>query len=87
LPPDDAQRGRPPSEPTGRPDLTFNPLATGIGVFTAVAAPVAAVGLSLSGRMHTLVACGGVVLGLLSGLVAGLWLDHRDGRVWNGPQL
>lgn len=75
------------SDPTGRPDLTFNPLAAGIGVFTAVAAPVAAVGLSLSGHLHTLIACAGVVLGLLSGLAAGLWLDHRDGRVWNGPQL
>lgn len=75
------------SDPTGRPDLTFNPLATAIGVFTAVAAPVAAVGLSLSGSLHTPVAVGGVVLGLISGLAAGLWLDHRDGKVWNGPQL
>lgn len=75
------------SEPTGRPDLTFNPLATGIGVFTGVAAPVAAVGLSLTGQMQTLVAAAGVVLGLLSGLAAGLWLDRHDGVVWNGPQL
>jgi hypothetical protein len=75
------------SEPTGRPDLTFNPLAAGIGVFTAVAAPVSAVGLSLSGQPQTLVAAGGVVLGLLSGLAAGLWLKRRDGIVWNGPQL
>ena len=78
---------RGPSDPPGRPDLTFNPLAAGIGVFTAVAAPVAAVGLSLSGHLHTPVAAGGVVVGLLSGLAAGLWLDRRDGRVWNGPQL
>ncbi|HWF34689.1 MAG TPA: hypothetical protein VG295_04945 [Solirubrobacteraceae bacterium] len=74
-------------EPAGRPDLTFDPLATGIGVFTAVAAPVAAVGLSLSGQMQALIPGLGVVLGLLSGLLAGLWLDRRDGRVWNGPQL
>ena len=80
------RRGRA-GEPTGRADLTFNPLATGIGVFTAVAAPVAAVGLSLSGHLHMLVAGAGVVLGLLTGLAAGLWLDRRDGRVWNGPQL
>lgn len=80
-------RPRRASEPTARPDLTFNPLATGIGVFTAVAAPVAAVGLSLSGQLHNLVAGGGVVLGLVSGLAAGLWLDRRGGRVWNGPQL
>ncbi len=75
------------SEPTGSPDLTFNPVATGIGVFTAVAAPVAAVGLSLSGQLHSLITGAGVVLGLLSGLVTGLWLDRRDGRVWNGRQL
>jgi hypothetical protein len=83
---DGDRRGRA-SEPTGRPDLTFNPLATAIGVFTAVAAPVAAVGLSLSGRLHMLITGSGVVLGLLSGLAAGIWLDRRDGRVWNGPQL
>ena len=80
------RRGRA-TEPTGRPDLTFDPLATGIGVFTAVAAPVAAVGLSLSGHLHMLIAGAGVVLGLLMGLAAGLWLDRRGGRVWNGPQL
>jgi hypothetical protein len=80
-------RPRRASEPTGKSDLTFNPWATGIGVFTAVAAPVAAVGLSLSGGLHTPVALGGVALGVLSGLVVGLWLDRRGGRVWNGPQL
>jgi hypothetical protein len=80
------RRGRA-SEPTGRPDLTFNPLATGIGVFTAVAAPVAAVGLSLSGQLHMLITGAAVVLGLLTGLASGLWVQRRDGRVWNGPQL
>jgi hypothetical protein len=80
-------RPRRAEQPTGRPDLRFNPLATGVGVFTAVAAPVAAVGLSLSGRLHTVIAVGGVVLGLLVGLAAGIWVDRRDGRVWNGPQL
>jgi hypothetical protein len=80
-------RRGPAGEPTGRPDLTFNPLATGIGVFTAVATPIAAVGLSLSGQLHALLPGAGVVLGLLSGLAAGLWLDRRDGVVWDGPQL
>ncbi|MDQ6807170.1 MAG: hypothetical protein M3065_19940 [Actinomycetota bacterium] len=75
------------SDPSGRPDLTFNPLAGGIGVFTAVATPVAGYGLSLTGQLHTLVPAAGLVLGLLTGLAAGLWLDRRDGRVWNGPQL
>jgi hypothetical protein len=37
--------------------------------------------------MHALLPGLGVALGLLSGLAAGLWLDRRDGRVWNGPQL
>ena len=80
-------RPRRASEPTGRPDLTFNPVATGIGVFTAVTAPLAAVGLSLSGELHKVVTGAAVVLGLLSGLVAGLWIDRRGGRVWNGRQL
>jgi hypothetical protein len=75
------------ADPTGRPDLTFNPLAAGLGVFTAVAAPVVIIGLSLSGHMHSLVMGAGVVLGLLIGLATGLWLDRRGGKVWNGPQL
>lgn len=79
-------RATPAPEP-GRPDLTFNPLAAGVGVFTAVAAPLAAVGLSLSGGLHTPIAVAGVALGLISGLAAGLWVDRRGGRVWNGPQL
>lgn len=79
-------RGRA-EDPTGRPDLTFNPLAAGVGVFTAVAAPVVIVGISLSGHMHSLVMGAGVVLGLLSGLTTGLWLARRGGKVWNGPQL
>ncbi|MEA2198529.1 MAG: hypothetical protein QOJ25_2580 [Solirubrobacteraceae bacterium] len=74
-------------DPTGRPDLTFHPLAGGIGVFTAVAAPVTGYGLSLSGHMYGLVTGGGIVLGLLSGLAAGFWLDRRGGKVWTGPQL
>jgi hypothetical protein len=74
-------------DPTGRPDLTFNPLAAGLGVFTAIAAPVVIIGLSLSGHMHSLVMGAGIVLGLLLGLASGLWLDRRGGKVWNGPQL
>jgi hypothetical protein len=80
------RRGRA-GEPTGRADLTFDPVATGIGVFTGVAAPVVVVGLAVTGPMHALLPGLGVALGLLSGLAAGLWLDRRDGRVWNGPQL
>jgi hypothetical protein len=79
-------RGRA-EDPTGRPDLTFSPLAAGLGVFTAVAAPLVIIGLSLSGHMHSLVMGAGVVLGLLIGLATGLWLDRRGGKVWNGPQL
>lgn len=75
------------AEPAGRPDLTFNPVAAGVGVFTAVAAPVSAVGLSLSGHLHGLLTGGGIVLGLVTGLGAGLWLDRRGGKVWNGPRL
>jgi hypothetical protein len=77
----------PPRGPSSPPDLRFNPLATGIGVFAAVAIPIVVIGYTRSaGPNGTLIAIG-VIAGLLTGLIAGLWVAHRDGRVWRGPQL
>jgi nitrate/nitrite transporter NarK len=86
---DDGDRWRDPEPPlrgpSAPPDLRFNPLATAIGVFAAIAIPAVVVAYT---RQHqgTIIAIG-VVLGLLCGVLAGLWVASRDGRVWRGPQL
>jgi len=77
----------PPSGPSTPPDLRFNPLATGIGVFFAVAVPIVVVGYTRPAGVDLTIIAVGVVAGLLAGLVAGIWVDHRGGRVWRGPRL
>ena len=66
--------------PSAPQDLRFNPLATGIGVFTAVTIPVVVFGYTRAAGPNTTVIAIGVIVGLLAGLIAGLWVDHRDGR-------
>ena len=77
----------PPSGPSTPPDLRFNPLATGIGVFFAVTVPIVVVGYTRPAGVDLTIIAVGVVAGLLAGLVAGIWVDHRGGRVWRGPRL
>lgn len=77
----------PPTGPSAPPDTRFNPLATGIGVFTAVAIPIVVVGYTRPAGVSTTIIVAGVIIGLLAGLIAGLWVDHRGGRVWRGPRL
>jgi high-affinity Fe2+/Pb2+ permease len=71
----------PPSGPSTPPDLRFNPLATGIGVFAAVAIPIVVVGYTRASGPNTTMIWAGVIAGLLAGLVVGLWVSHRGGRV------
>ena len=77
----------PTSGPSAPQDLRFNPLATGIGVFSAVTIPVVVFGYTRAAGPNTTVIAVGVIVGLLAGLIAGLWVDHRDGQVWRGPRL
>jgi hypothetical protein len=77
----------PPRGPSAPPDTRFNPLATGIGVFAAVAIPIVVFGYTRAAGASTPIIGAGVIVGLVAGLLAGLWVDHRDGRVWKGPQL
>jgi hypothetical protein len=77
----------PPSGPSAPPDLRFNPLATGIGVFFGVAIPIFVIGYTRASGVDTTIIALGVIIGLIAGLIAGVWVDHRDGRVWRGPQL
>jgi hypothetical protein len=86
---DDRWRGiePPPRGPSAPPDLRFNPLATAIGVFAAVAIPVVVVGYTRASGPNGMIIAIGVIAGLIVGLIAGLWVAHRGGRVWRGPQL
>ncbi len=87
---DDDRSGRsePPLRgPSAPPDLRFDPLATGIGVFFAVAIPIVVVGYTRSAGPNSTIILIGVAVGLLAGIIAGIWVAHRDGRVWRGPRL
>jgi hypothetical protein len=86
-PPPSTPSAPPPRGPSAPPDTRFNPLATAIGVFTAVAIPVAVVGYTRPSGVNTSIIAIGVVVGFVVGVLAGVWVDHRNGRVWRGPQL
>jgi hypothetical protein len=77
----------PPRGPSAPPTLRFNPLATGIGVFAAIAIPIVVVGYTRPAGVNSTIIVIGIGIGLLAGLLAGLWVDHREGRVYRGPQL
>jgi hypothetical protein len=87
----DDDRWRSTEPPTRGPstprDLRFDPLATGIGVFVAFAIPIVVLGYTRAAGPDNLIIGAGIVIGLLAGLIAGLWVAHRDGVVWRGPQL
>ncbi len=81
-------RTEPPSRgPSAPPDLRFNPLATGIGVFAGVSIPIVVVGYARPSGVSMAIIVLGVIIGLIAGLLVGAWVDHRGGRVWRGPQL
>jgi hypothetical protein len=77
----------PPSGPSKPPDLDFDPVATGLGVFAAVAIPIVVVGYTRSSGVNGTIIAVGVVIGLLAGFLAGLWVASRGGRVYKGPRL
>jgi hypothetical protein len=81
----------PPPPPTRGPskpvDASFNPLATAIGVFTAIAIPAAVVGYTRPGGSNGEIIVIGVLVALIIGLIAGVWVAARDGRIWRGRQL
>jgi hypothetical protein len=67
--------------------MRFDPLATGLGVFAAVAIPIVVVGYTRPAGVNTTIIVVGVVVGLLAGFLAGLWVAHRGGVIWRGPRL
>jgi hypothetical protein len=86
---DDPRHGTepPPRGPSTPPDLRFNPLATGIAVFAGVTIPVVVFGYTRPSGVNTTIIAIGVIVGLIAGVLAGIWVDHRHGEVWRGPQL
>jgi hypothetical protein len=77
-------RGHGPSSPR---TLRFDPFASAIGVFFAIAVPVVVVGYTRPGGANGAIIAVGILVGVIAGLLAGLWLAHRDGRVWRDPRL
>ncbi len=73
--------------PSAPPTLNFNPLATGLAVFVAVALPIVVVGFTRPAGVNDAIIAAGVIAGLLAGLIVGLWVDHRGGEIWRGPRL
>ena len=82
--PDRDQLKRGPSTP---PTLRFDPLSTGLGVFAAVAIPIIVVGYTRPSGSNTTIIVIGIAAGIVFGIIAGMWVAHRGGRVWRGPQL
>jgi hypothetical protein len=82
--PDREELKRGPSTP---PTLRFDPLSTGLGVFAAVAIPIIVVGYTRPSGSNTTIIVLGIAAGLVFGIIAGMWVAHRGGRGWRGPQL
>jgi hypothetical protein len=74
-------------EPSARADPTFRPVSTGLGVFTAVATPVAVYGLSRGGGPDWAIIAIGVLLGVIAGVLAGLAIERAQGLRQRGPHL
>jgi hypothetical protein len=73
--------------PSSPPTLRFDPLATGLGVFAAVAIPVFVIGYTRPAGSNTTIIVIGIAAGVVLGIIAGMWVASRGGRVWRGPQL
>jgi ABC-type Fe3+-siderophore transport system permease subunit len=82
------RRTEPPRRgPSAPPDLRFDPFATALGVFLAIAIPFLVAAYSQSGTTSTVLVVAGIVIGLLVGILVGLWVADRDGEVWKGPHM
>jgi hypothetical protein len=73
--------------PSAPPNLRFDPLSTSLGVFAAVAIPIIVVGYTRPSGSNTTIIVLGIAAGIVFGIIAGMWVAHRGGRVWRGPQL
>lgn len=67
--------------------MRFDPLSTGLGVWAAVAIPIVVVGYTRPAGSNTTIIVLGVLIGLVAGLLVGIWVAHRGGVIWRGPRL
>lgn len=74
-------------EPSARADNTFSPVPAGLGVFTAIAGPIAFAAVARDTGTNVLLLVIGLGAGALAGVIAGLWLASRGGRVSDRPNL
>ena len=77
----------PPRGPSTPPSVRFNPLATAIGVFAAIAIPIVVVGYTRPAGANTTIIVLGIAIGIVAGALAGIWVEHRHGEVWRGPHM
>lgn len=67
--------------------MRFDPVASAIGVFFAIAIPVVVVGYTRPAGANGLIIALGILAGIIVAVAAGIWLARHDGQVWRGPQL
>jgi hypothetical protein len=80
------RRSEPPLRgPSAPPGERFDPFATALGVFFAVAIPFFVAGYSQSGVLSTVLIAGGIGLAICLAILAGAWLAGRDGDVQRRP--
>jgi len=73
--------------PSAPPNERFNPLASALGVFVAIAIPVVVVGYTRPAGVNGTIIVIGIAVGALAGFLAGLWVASRGGQIWRGPRL
>jgi len=71
----------PPPErgPSAPPRTQFEPVATGLGVFFAVAVPIFVVGYTRTAGPDTLIMALAPAVGLIAALLVGVVVAHRQG--------
>jgi hypothetical protein len=81
MPEPERWRRSPPPErgPSAPPGTQFQPVATGLGVFFAVAVPVFVLGYARTGGPDGLIMALAPVAGLIAALLAGTWVARRRG--------
>jgi hypothetical protein len=67
--------------------MRFDPLASAIGVFFAIAVPAVVVGYTRPAGVNGLIIGLGILVGVIVAVLAGIWLARHDGQVWRGPRL
>lgn len=85
--PDRWRRATPPERgPSAPPGTGFDPFATGLGVFFAVAIPIFVIGYTRTAGPNALIMALAPVLGVIAALLAGVLAARRRGRPPGSPR-